>query len=192
MRLFVAIPLPPDVRLVLAGLSGGVPGAGWLPAENLHLTLRFLGELDDHLFEDVCHGLSQVGGEAFALELAGVGHFGDRRQARVLWAGVRPSEALARLRGRVERALQNCGLPREERRFHPHVTLARLRGAPVERVGRFFVEHGCYASRPFRVENFALFSSHPGYGQSVYRAEVEYPLELPTAAAFEPSARRRA
>jgi 2'-5' RNA ligase len=182
MRLFVAIPLPEDVRLGLAGLAGAVPGAGWVPPENLHITLRFLGEVDGHLFEDVCHALSLVGGAAFSLQLAGVGHFGDRRQVRVLWAAVRASEALARLRGRVERVLENCGLPREERRFHPHVTLARLRGAPVERVGRFFVQHGCYTSRPFPVDGFTLFSSHTGHGHSVYRPEVEYPLELPAGA----------
>ncbi|MBM3491103.1 MAG: RNA 2',3'-cyclic phosphodiesterase [Alphaproteobacteria bacterium] len=179
MRLFVAIPLPEDVRVGLAMLAGGVPGAGWVPADNLHLTLRFLGEVDGRQFEEVCLGLGRVGGDAFPLELSGVGHFGDRRQARVLWAGVRPSEALARLRGRVERNLEDCGLPREERRFHPHVTLARLRGAPVERVGRFFIEHSRYASRRFLVDGFTLFSSHPGHGQSIYRPEAEYPLELP-------------
>lgn len=176
MRLFVAVALPETERQRLALLGGGVPGARWLPAENLHLTLRFIGEADGHAFHDIAAALREIDTAAFDLRLSGVGYFGDKRRVRVLWAGVDGNDALRALQQRVETALVRAGLPPEGRKFHPHVTLARLRDAPLGRVERFLAEQGGYVSQPFRVSEFVLFSSHLGGEGAIYRPEAEFPL----------------
>lgn len=176
IRLFVAVALPGEVRRSLTMLQGGVPGAAWTPEENLHLTLRFIGQVEEPTFADVAEALGEVEAPAFDLRLAGVGQFGDRRRVHALWAGVRPSEPLALLRGRVETALSRAGVPRDERKFMPHVTLGRLKEAPRGRVGSFLAQHGLYESPSFRVAEFALFSSQLRHTHALHAAEAEYAL----------------
>jgi 2'-5' RNA ligase len=183
MRLFVALSLPEMVRNRLALLGGGVPGANWLPPENLHLTLRFIGEVSPPEARDIDGALARLGGEPLRIELAGVGQFGDRRNAKVLWVGVRPNPALTALRDRIESALVRAGLPPESRKYFPHVTLARLRNAPVERVGRFLESYGDFSLPGFTVDRFTLYSSLRGNQSSVYRPEAEYPLDYVATAA---------
>jgi 2'-5' RNA ligase len=177
MRLFVALTLPETVRTRLAMLGGGVPGANWVPPENLHLTLRFIGEVSTPEARDIDGALAGVGGEPFPVEIAGVGQFGDRRQARMLWVGVRQNPPLAALRGRIESALVRAGLPPETRKFRPHVTLARLKGAPLDRVGQFMAAYGDFALPPFAVNHFTLYSSFRAHEHAQYTPEVEYPLD---------------
>ncbi len=176
IRLFVALELPESVRTRLSMLQGGVPGARWATDEQLHLTLRFIGEVDDDVARDIDDALAGIRAPAFALELAGVGEFGGKNP-RALWAGVRSSDALLHLQKKVETALQRMGLPAEERKFSPHVTLARLKAAPREKVVQFLTHHALFASGPFNVDHFVLFSSHLGSGGSVYHAERTYRLE---------------
>jgi 2'-5' RNA ligase len=176
IRLFVALALPQPVRARLLMLQAGVPGAKWAPEENLHLTLRFIGEVDEPAFADIGEALGDVDAPAFTLQLAGVGQFGDRRRAHALWAGVKPSEPLALLRGRVEGALSRAGVPRDDRKYLPHVTLARLKDVKADRVGGFLMEHGLFESQPFTVSSFALFSSQLRHTNALYQAEAEYPL----------------
>ena len=176
IRLFVAIALPAALRQRLAMLQAGVPGAKWTPTENMHLTLRFIGEVDEPDFLDIGEALGEVAAPAFDLQLAGVGQFGDRRRAHALWAGVKPSEPLALLRGRVESALERAGVPRDERKYQPHVTLARLRDAKPGRVAEFLASNGLFESSPFPVEGFALFSSQLRHTQALHIAEADYPL----------------
>lgn len=176
IRLFVALCLPPPVRVRLRMLQAGVPGAKWTPEENLHLTLRFIGEVDEPAFIDIAEALGEVAAPAFALQLAGVGQFGDRRRAHALWAGAKPSEALGLLRGRVETALSRAGVARDERKYLPHVTLARLKSANPDRVGAFLAEHGLFESQPFMVSSFALFASQLRHTHALHQAEAEYAL----------------
>lgn len=176
IRLFVALDFPPEVRERLAGLGGGVPGARWTEADNLHLTLRFIGEVPDDMAADIDAALAEIESPAFDLVLDGVGMFGSGRSARVLWAGVERSEPLTRLQSKVESALVRCGLPAEERKFSPHVTLARLRDAPKERLGRFLEERGLFRAGPMRIDRFTLYRSHLGKGGAVYEALREYGL----------------
>lgn len=175
-RLFVAIDLPDEVREQLASLERGIPGARWIPPENLHLTLRFIGEVANDVMEDVAHALSNVEEPAFELSLAGVGHFEKRARPTTLWADVEPNPALNRLQGRIESALQRVGLEPEGRRFRPHITLARLGGSDGGRVSAFLAAHGLYRSAPFPVEAFALYSSFLRPEGSLYREEAVYPL----------------
>ena len=177
IRLFVGLSLPEDVIRQLALLGGGIPGARWMGEEQLHLTLRFIGEVDGPTFDDIRLALSAVQSPAFDLTLAGMGHFGDGRKLRALWARVESAPLLTGLQERVESVLVRAGVPAETRKFTPHVTLARLRDAPVGRVTNFLVAHGLFSAGPFRVDEFHLFSSHPSSDGSVYDVEESYALD---------------
>lgn len=175
-RLFVALDLPETVRLRLAGLARGIPGARWIAAEQIHLTLRFIGEVDGGLFDDVAEALRAVRGEPFPLRLYGVGHFPPSGPPRQLWAGVEKNPPLIALQRAIENALTAAGLEPERRKFVPHVTLARLNGAPLSRIAAFLSENGLFACDPFTVEAFNLYSSRLGNQGPSYRVEVCYPL----------------
>ena len=176
MRLFVALDLPWEVRERLAALGGGVPGARWIPAENLHLTLRFIGEVQAWQAEEIDHALAALRGRGFALTLAGVGTFSKAGRPTQLWVGVERNPALDHLQGKIETALQRVGLAAERRRFVPHVTLARLDNPAETRLVAFVQRHNLFRAAPMPVEHVTLFSSLLGKEQAVYAAEAEYPL----------------
>jgi RNA 2',3'-cyclic 3'-phosphodiesterase len=178
IRLFVALDFPPDIRDRLGGLGGGVPGARWIDADSLHLTLRFIGELPEDRAADLALMLAGVEAPAFDLTLDGVGVFGSPRKPRLLWAGVERNEALNRLQGKLESVMIRAGLAAEEHRFTPHVTLARLTNAPAVRIGRFIEERSLFRAGPFPVDHFTLFESLLGKEQAVYRPLREYPLAV--------------
>ena len=175
MRLFVAIALPDSVARSLLQLETGVPGARWSTREQLHLTLRFIGEVDSRDASAIDDALSAISAPGFALQLKGVGEFGGKNP-RALWAGVAPNQALLHLQRKIETALQRIGLEAEQRRFTPHVTLARLKAVPRGRVMDFLVDHALYASAPFEVGEFVLFSSALTPNGSIYVPERAYPL----------------
>jgi 2'-5' RNA ligase len=175
IRLFVALELPAPLRARLALLGGGVPGAKWQREDQMHLTLRFIGEVDERRAHDIDDALATVRAPAFSLELAGVGDFGGR-EPHALWAGVRANDALIHLEKKVESALVRLGLDAETRKYTPHVTLARLRNAPRAKVAEFIAHHSLFASGPIAIDHFTLFSSHLGSGGAVYRVERTYAL----------------
>ena len=175
-RLFVALPLPEAVRLHLALLAGGVPGARWTTPENIHLTLRFLGDVGETAADDLADGLGMISAEPFSLRIAGLGQFGDRRRARVLWAGIETCGELLALRAVVESLVARLGFSPEGRRYSPHVTLARMKGLAPDRLAPFLEAHAGLALAPFAVDRFQLLSSHRGRERAHYRVEAEYPL----------------
>jgi len=176
MRLFVAIALPDSVADGLVMLQGGIPGARWSTREQLHLTLRFIGEVDGRDAAAIDDALAAIRSPGFALELKGVGEFGGRNP-RALWAGVRDEGPVVHLQRKIESAVQRAGIAAEERKFSPHITLARLRGAPRDRVITFLSAHALYASGPFEVNGFVLYSSTLTPNGSLYRPERSYRLE---------------
>lgn len=184
IRLFVGLELPRSLRERLGLLAGGVPGARWVPVENFHITLRFVGEVPAHRAEEIDHALSQVAAFAFPLSLAGVGTFSRGGREVALWAGVERTPALEHLQQKVESALRRAGEEAERRRFSPHVTLARLSDGVVEsKLAGFVQAHNLFRAGPFEVDHFTLFSSLLGREASVYHAEVEYPLQRPRVGA---------
>ena len=178
MRLFVALDLTSQMRTRLSFLTGGLPGVRWVPPENLHLTLRFIGELPNWRAEELDHALAGVRMPGFSVTLAGVGAFAKGGRVTSLYVGVERSAALERLQSKVERAVQGAGLEAERRRFVPHVTLARMGGAEVleSKVAGWVQGHNLFRSTPMAVEHFSLFSSRLGKEQAVYCPEVEYEL----------------
>ena len=185
MRLFVALSLPDEIRERLAHLEDRLPGARWVPPENLHVTLRFIGEVDGGQAHDIDAELTRLHGTAFELSLAGLGHFGEGQKTRALYARVTPSEPLTRLQQKVEQAVQRAGLKPEGRKFKPHVTLARFRagaaGAPE--LERYLVGHSLFRLGPFPVADFALYQSFLSGEGSIYRREALYPLAWSQAVA---------
>lgn len=176
MRLFVALALPDVVADRLLLLQGGIPGARWSTREQLHLTLRFIGEVDGRDARSIDDALATIRSPRFTLELKGVGEFGGKNP-RALWAGVRDGASVEHLQRKIESAVQRVGVSPEERKFSPHVTLARLRGAPRDRIITFLSAHALYASGPFEVNAFILYSSVTTPNGSLYRAERAYGLE---------------
>lgn len=177
IRLFVALELPDVVMDSLGALCAGIPGARWIEPENMHLTLRFLGEVDEGRYEDVVEALDGVRAPVFELTLESFGTFSQGQILHRLWVGVKRSEALLQLQGKIERALVRADFEPERRRFTPHVSLARLRDAPVDRVGEFMRRHEPFRLPPFDVEHFTLFSSHLSKGNADYQVEERFALD---------------
>ncbi len=175
IRLFTAIGLPPDLTTRLTLMQGGVPGARWSPPENFHLTLRFIGEVDEAVANDIDDMLSGLRAASFELTLKGCGSFGSK-DPHSLWVGVAPCPPLLQLAARVDSLLQRMGIGAETRKYTPHVTLARLKDAPVPRVQAFLGDHVQFLGGPFGVTWFGLYSSHPGSQGRRYVLERRYPL----------------
>jgi 2'-5' RNA ligase len=175
-RLFVGLDLPWEVKEQLARISCGLPGARWLEFEQIHLTIRFIGEVDGGVFDDAMAALDTVTMEPFDLTLKGVGFFPPRGRAETLWVGVDMSEPLTMLRTRVEAALARAGIEREQRKFSPHVVIARLKDTPLTRLGQYLVEYNLFESMPFRVNEFNLYSSMLSSTGAIYRIESSYYL----------------
>jgi 2'-5' RNA ligase len=176
-RLFVALDLPEDIKRSLEPLAAGLGDVRWMGAEQQHLTLRFLGEVDDGWGRDAAEALALVPGVPFELRLKGIGHFPLRGEPRVLWVGVERSPELQGLKRRIDRVLKVAGLPPDPRKYAPHVTLARIRGplSPA-RVGTYLMRHSLYSSAPFAVSSFHLFSSWLRPEGAEYQIEASYDL----------------
>ncbi len=177
MRLFVGIPLPEDVRARLGELKGGLQGARWVRPENMHLSLRFIGEVPGGDEADIDEALATIEAPAFDLTLKGLGCFDRRRRVHAIWAGVERPEPLIRLQGKVAAALMRLGHEPEHRKFKPHVTLARMKNGSAADVSRYLEAHNGFSAGPFDVGCFTLFRSHLGHGGAHYEALADYGLE---------------
>ena len=174
IRLFAALMLPDAAAEAVAPLRGGVPGARWSPRENLHVTLRFFGEVDEARADDLDVELGRIAVEPFAVDLAGVGAFGEGRDLHAIWAGVAPSAALSRLAARCETAARRAGLKPDTRVYKPHVTLAYLRQAEPAEVAAWIQTFNRLRAGPFPAARFGLYSSWRGDEGSVYHLERDY------------------
>ena len=175
-RLFTALELPDPLRQQLGRLSVPLPGAKWVEPENLHLTLRFAGDIDGRKARDFADELSQISVPVFSIRLAGLGAFGGN-DPHTIWAGVEAGPELENLAKANERAARAAGLPPETRKFKAHVTLARMRGTSPDQVARILERHGAYKSELITIEQFVLFSSRPSTGGGPYAVEEVFPLE---------------
>ena len=174
-RLFVAIHPPESIRDLLVDAMDDSPELRWVGDENLHLTFRFIGEVERPLGEDIASALSTIRAPAFDVEVRGVGFF-EQRNGGALWAGVQPRDALAALAAKVERACQAAGLEPECRAFHSHITLARWNRRTAEAAKRFLERNRALASPPFTVDCFTLFESRLSRHGAHYEPVAEYSL----------------
>ncbi|MGH6827983.1 MAG: RNA 2',3'-cyclic phosphodiesterase [Rhizomicrobium sp.] len=176
MRLFVALAIPEPIAQCLMLIQGGVPGARWQTREQLHLSLRFIGEADGREAAMLEDALAGIEGKAFDLELHGAGQFGNR-QPHTLWVSARAGEPLAQLQRKVDNAIRRVGEPRDPHKFTAHVTLARLKHPENAKVVEWLTHHALFVSPKFRVTDFQLYSSLLTDGGSIYHIERDYPLE---------------
>ena len=176
MRLFVGIDLPAEIEDHLGFVGGGIPRARWEEREKLHVTLRFIGEVDGGTKRRIEEALEEVRHPPFSLAVAGVGFFPPGGKPRILWAGLDGAAPVQELHARIERALLATGLPSEGRKFTPHVTLARLHDSPTAKVIEFLQHHALLRTSTWQVRAFQLYSSVLSPGGSKYRIEHHYSL----------------
>ena len=173
-RLFTGLELPPGLTAELALMRGGIAGARWIDVDNYHITLRFIGDIDRTTARAVAEGLDEIRRKPFTVTLAGLDAFGGDRP-RAIVARVSPSAEIVDLQSELERLMRRIGIAPEPRKFTPHVTLARLRGAPPIAVADYLGHRG-FLTRRFTAERFVLFSARDSIGGGPYIAEAVYPL----------------
>jgi RNA 2',3'-cyclic 3'-phosphodiesterase len=158
-RLFVAIDIPEEIKAALTQFTRELPAARWVPADQLHLTLRFIGDAGPQAFTAIKDALSVIQFHPFQLALHGTGHFPPGTHPRVLWVGVKEDPQLRQLYQDLELALLEVGIPPEERPFSPHLTLARLKTSAPAALSSFETLHGELAFASFEVREVILYSS---------------------------------
>jgi len=174
-RLFVAIRPPEEIRDLLIDAMDDSPEFRWQDEEQLHLTLRFVGEVDRPVAQDLADALTRIRSDQFQIRINGVGRF-EQRSSGALWAGVEPKAPVAALAAKIERACQLTGLEPERRAFHPHITLARWKGRRSREVGDFMKRKRDLSSAPFPVTRFILFESRLSRHGAHYEEVASYSL----------------
>ena len=174
-RLFTGLEIPSEVGQSLSALRGGLPGARWIDAENYHVTLRFIGDVDDAVAREVASLLGRVRREPFQLRVDDLKSFGGRRP-RAIVATLAPAQAVTELQAEHERLMQRVGLEPEGRKYIPHVTLARLRESSNRQVADYLALRAPVRSPAFPISRFVLFSSRNSIGGGPYVVEAAYPL----------------
>jgi 2'-5' RNA ligase len=174
-RLFAGLEIPQQASLALSMMRGGLPGARWIDPENYHITLRFIGDIDDRLASEVDGLFDQVNRRPFDVRFGEIGFFGGRKP-RAIIVTVDPVAQLVELQADLERLLRRVGLEPEGRKFTPHVTLARLRDSSPHQVADYLSARGAVFATPFRASRFVLFSSKASVGGGPYVVEAAYPL----------------
>lgn len=180
-RLFVALRPPHPIRALLRGAMHGISAARWQDDDQLHLTLRFVGEVDRHRAEDIAAALGALHAAAVTARIAGVGLFDRRGAPHMVWAGVEPLAQLAALQRKVDQLLARVGFAAETRAFVPHITLARLNRSAGP-VAPFLALHSDLATPSFVLDHVVLYESEMGHGGSRYHPVARYPLVPETSA----------
>lgn len=177
MRLFVGIGLPEEIKRHVAALSGGIPDAKWVPQDNCHVTLAFLGEVTEHDMADICLALGKIDYPAFRFTVRGVGMFGSNKRPRILWAGIEGAERMMGLQAKICQSLEQIGYPIDSRKFHPHITLARVHNAAYGKIRSFLGHHALFSAGSVNAHDFSLFSSHRSGSSPLYREEMAFDLK---------------
>ena len=176
IRLFVAVDLPEGLRDQVAEIGRGLTGARRVPREQLHLTLRFIGEVEDKVFKAALTALKEIKAPPFKLALKGLGHFPPGKHPKVFWAGLERSVPLLELQKQVELTLTGVGIAPEEKKFSPHLTLARLKETPADVVSALEEHYREFGSGPFKISEFHLYSSILTRTGAIHKREATYRL----------------
>ncbi len=175
-RLFTGIEIPAEISLALSSLRGGLPGARWIDPENYHLTLRFIGDIDERMADDVTSILGERRQRApLHITIDGLDSFGGGKP-RAVFARTSGNGELSELQAEQERLIRQVGLPPETRKFTPHVTLARLKHVSPIDVADYIATRGHFPKLTFTASRFVLYSSRASVGGGPYVIEAAYPL----------------
>lgn len=185
-RLFTALEIPRNAALSLSLLRGGLPGARWIDVENYHITLRFVGDVDNRTADEIVDRLDRIDRPEFPISLMGTGSFGSRKPHSV-WAGVTPHPEMTALQGEIERICQRVGLAPETRKVSPHVTLARLKSSRLDDVVHYLEGRSNFMTNSFTVGRFVLLSSRESVGGGPYVTEEIFSLREGASVRSEPS-----
>lgn len=176
IRLFLAIDIPEDIRKMVQGMGRSIPNARPVPDHQLHITLKFIGEVDGTTFLDIQDVLGGIRQPKFSLTLKGVGVFPPRGTPRILWAGVNPVKNTITLRNSIDRELAAINIPREKKKYTPHLTLARLKNCPIPHLQQFLAGNTFLQTPDFPVETFNLYSSRLTQKGALHTLEGSYSL----------------
>lgn len=179
MRLFIAIEIPDDLKKIFGSLRADIPGARWVAAEQIHLTLAFLGEVEEAAVESLNSEIAGIQLHEFKLCFSGTGCFPNRHRPRVLWIGLEPEPRLDDLASRVRAAVLACGIPQEGRPFSPHVTLARFKLSPSRELDEFIDRNNKLKLQMFTVHEFILYQSQLTSQGAVHSPIRNFPLAAP-------------
>lgn len=175
-RLFTGLEIPREIGQDLSAYRGGLPGARWVDPQNYHVTLRFIGDVEEGLARDIFALLGDGRRRgALTITLDELASFGGERP-RAVFARAVPTTDLADLQSEQERLIRRVGLPAERRKFTPHVTLARLRDASPIDVAGYIATRGRFPKLSFTARRYVLFSSRDSVGGGPYVVEAAYPL----------------
>lgn len=177
IRLFLAIDIPDSIKTEIAGLGRSIPQARPVPVEQLHLTLKFIGEVEGSRLLDIQGALTEISRPQFMLSLQGVGTFPPRGTPRVLWAGVHPVDQLLALRRAIENSLAAVDIPREKQKYSPHLTLSRLNNSPLRHLQQFLAGNALLQTRPFTVTAFSLYKSQLTRNGALHTVIEDYHLQ---------------
>ena len=177
-RIFIGLQFPRAICDQLKNLKRGVIGANWVAHENYHLTLRYLGECDNNLLDDVYLALSQTRTCSFVLQLQGVNHFKKKGVIKSLWVGIVKNPSLTALKTEIDTILQNINIKKERRAFYPHVTLAKLSTPRLSEVTFFEQMNNLYCSKKFPTNYITIFESYSLKGGSTYQPLIKIPLRV--------------
>lgn len=178
ISLFTAIEIPQLLRSQLTALQyadDGAWDANWVPEENFHITIAYIGPVEEPLAAEIDGELSRIRAGGFEARLRGVNAFGGAKP-QMMHARVEPSHHLSYLHEKTVTILRRLGVTIERSKYVPHVTLARPRQAPPERVQRWIAANNLFDSGPFPVDRFVLFSSYKTGEGRHYEPERDYPL----------------
>jgi RNA 2',3'-cyclic 3'-phosphodiesterase len=174
-RLFIGIEPPDAIKSTLLAMQGGISGARWQTEDQMHITLRFIGEVDRHVANDIATTLAHVQHPTFNVQLSGVGTFDRRGSIHTLYAGITPPEPLHILHKKVDHLLVLFGMHADSRAFVPHLTLARLNQSSGT-LAHFLIDHGKLSSTPFMVHDICLYESILTRDGAHYTIIKRYPL----------------
>lgn len=177
-RLFTALELPHEAVMHLSLLRGGLPGARFIDPENYHLTLRFFGDIENHIADEIVSGLDRVKRRSFSFGISGLGVFGGKKPHSI-FATPTPCPELMALHEDIDRICQRLHLPPDSRKFTPHISIARLKNVTPQSAARYLSERGGFYIPPFKLKEFVLLSSRDSIGGGPYIREEVYDLSLP-------------
>ncbi len=175
-RLFVAIDPPEDIKRQLTEICFGLPGAKWTDPEQMHITLKFIGEVDGAVLREAREALEIITRDSFELCVKGVGFFPPHGQPQLIWAGVEGNERLTQLRNKVESTLVRAGLKPEKRKFAPHIRLANVKETPPRQMVGYLAQYSLLKLPPFEVTEFCLYSSFLSSQRAIHEIDTAYPL----------------
>ena len=173
-RIFFGIRPPRGVREALLAAMGGVENARWQDDAQLHITLRYIGEVDTPVAEDIAHAVTALPFEPFEISVSGLGYFATKGRPTLLYARISPTETLVYYRAKLDRILCRLGLQPDTRKYIPHITLARLNSASGP-LAPFLARREGLALGPWQVNHYILYESHLREQGSLYQPVVTYP-----------------